>query len=153
MRVVADTGPLVAAAVRGDQAHALSAALVSALGRDLLIPAPVIVEVDQLLRARVGSHVARLFLGSLAGGEHSVAHLSPGLLRRAAEIDARFAELDLGFADACVMAVAERHDLPVLTFDFRDFRAAPPSNGYWRLVVDEHRYAASVTPRAPDADR
>lgn len=29
------------------------------LGRDLLIPEPVIVEVDQLLRSRVGGHAAR----------------------------------------------------------------------------------------------
>jgi hypothetical protein len=39
------------------------------------------------------------------------------------------------------MAYAERHELPILTFDFEDFRAAPPESGYWRLVIDESRYA------------
>jgi hypothetical protein len=38
------------------------------------------------------------------------------------------------------MAFAERHDLPILTFDFRDFRATAPERGDWRLVVDESRY-------------
>jgi len=33
------------------------------------------------------------------------------------------------------MALAERDDLPILTFDFRDFRATQPRRGYWRLVV------------------
>ncbi len=141
MRVVADTGPLVAAANRRDQAHSLAAALVTQLGRDLLVPDPVLVEVDQLLRTRVSSHAARLFLQALAIGEHTIGFLSPGMLRRAVEIDARFADLDLGLVDTAVMAWAERHDLPILTFDFAHFRAAQPPGGYWRLVIDEARYA------------
>ncbi len=143
MKVVCDTGPLMSAANRKDRAHALAAALVTRLGRDLLVPVPVVVEVDQLLRARVGPGAARQFLAALAGGEHSVAFLTPGLLRRAAEIDAHYADLDLGFTDAAVMAYAERGNLPVLTFDFEDFCAAPPPGGYWRLIVDEARYEES----------
>jgi hypothetical protein len=69
---------------------------VTELGRDLLIPGPVLVEVDQLLRARVGAGSARLFLDATAAAEHTVAFLSAGLLRRAIEIDGRFADLDLG---------------------------------------------------------
>jgi hypothetical protein len=65
----------------------LASALVSRLGRDLLVPEPVIVEVDQLLRSRVGGHAARLFLAALAAGEHETAFLTAGLLRRATEID------------------------------------------------------------------
>ncbi len=67
-----------------------------------------------------------------------------GLGARAAEIDERYRDLDLGFVDAAIMAYAERHDLPILTFDFEDFRAAPPEDGYWRLVVDEERYREAV---------
>jgi predicted nucleic acid-binding protein len=108
------------------------------------VPAPVIVEVDQLARARVGAHAARLFLAALDAGEHDVAYLSPGILRRAIEIDRRYGDLDLGLADASVMALAERHRLPILTFDFEHFRATKPPRGYWRLVVDEARYAEST---------
>jgi predicted nucleic acid-binding protein len=102
------------------------------------------VEVDQLLHSRVGGHAARLFLGALDAGEHDVAYMSAGLLRRATEIDDRFASLDLGFADAAVMAVAERTRLPILTFDFEHFRATTPRRGFWRLVVDESRYAEAT---------
>jgi predicted nucleic acid-binding protein len=137
----------VAAANRRDQAHLLAAELVTRLGRDLVVPEAVIVEVDQLLRSRVGGHAARLFLAALTAGEHSVAFLTPALLRRAAEIDARHADLGLGFTDASVMALAERHDHPILTFDFEHFRAAPPQHGYWRLVVDESRYAEAIGAR------
>jgi predicted nucleic acid-binding protein len=113
---------------------------VTELGRDLLVPEPVIVEVDQLLRSRVGGYAARLFLEAVAEGEHVVVNLSPALLRRAVEIDASFADLGLGYTDAAVMAIAERDRLPVLTFDFEHFRATRPAQGFWRLVVDEHRY-------------
>ena len=114
------------------------------LGRELVVLDPVIVEVDQLLRARVNRDAGVAFLSAMAKGEHAVDFMTQGLVRRAAEIDAQFRDLDLGFVDASIMAYAERHDLPILTFDFEDFRAAPPRGGYWRLVVDEERYQDAV---------
>jgi predicted nucleic acid-binding protein len=118
--------------------------LVTRIGRNLVVPEPVIVEVDQLARARVGAHAARLFLAALDAGEHEIAYLFPGIFRRAIEIDHRYADLDLGLADASVMALAERRRLPILTFDFEHFRATQPPQGYWRLVVDEARYVEST---------
>ncbi len=70
--------------------------------------------------------------------------LTPGLLQRAVEIDAQYADLDLGIVNASVMAIAERHDLPILTFDCARFRAAQPATGQWRLVIDEAQYTAAV---------
>jgi predicted nucleic acid-binding protein len=129
---------------RRDQAHLLARSLVARLGRNVLVPLPVAVEIDHLLRARRGAAAARAFLGALATGEHVVEFLTPGLLQRAVELDAQYADLDLGLADTSVMAIAERHDLPVLTFDFAHFRATRPATGEWRLVVDEAQYAESV---------
>jgi predicted nucleic acid-binding protein len=85
-----------------------------------------------------------LFLRALAVGAHSTVFLSPGLLRRAVELDTEYADLDLGLVDASVMAFAERHGLPVLTFDFSHFRATQSPTGPWRLVVSEAQYAESV---------
>jgi uncharacterized protein len=141
MKVVADTGPLLAAANRRDKAHRLAAALVTELGRELVVLDVVLVEVDQLLRAQVHRRAAARFLQAMADGEHQVVFLSQGLLKRAVEIDTKFSSLDLGLVDASVMAYAERHDMPVFTFDFKDFRAARPKSGYWKLVIDESRYA------------
>jgi len=140
VRVLTDTGPLLAAVNRRDRAHALAAALVTELGRDLIVLDTVIGEVDQLLRARVSREGAAKFLAAMVRGEHAIDFMTQGLIRRAAEIDGKYRDLDLGFVDAGLMAYAERHDLPILTFDFEDFRAAPPDSGYWRLVLDEHRY-------------
>lgn len=144
MKVIADTGPLVAAANRRDRAHELAAAIVIASGRDLVIPTLVLAEADHLLRTRVGVQSARLLLGAVTSGQHAVAYMTIELLRRATEIDVQYGDLDLGLTDASVMAVAEREDAPVLTFDFEDFRAVPSASGPWELVVDESRYLDSV---------
>jgi uncharacterized protein len=144
LKVLADTGPLLAAAYRNDPAHELAWPLVTALGHDLLVLDPVLVEADHLLRQRSGPHAARSLVASIAAGEHLAGFLSPGLLRRASEIDAQYADLNLGFVDASLMAYAERHNLPILTFDFADFRATRPATGHWRLLVDEAAYAREV---------
>jgi uncharacterized protein len=117
---------------------------VARFGRDLIVPDTVAVEVDYLVRSRFGATPARQFLRALADGAHTVAFLTPGLLRRAAELDAQYADLDLGLVDASVMAIAERHDLPILTFDFAHFRATKPARGHWRLVIDEKTLAAAL---------
>lgn len=114
------------------------------IGRDLVVPGPVIVEVDQLARSRVGAHAARLFLASIEAGEHEAAHLTVNVFRRAVEIDRRYGGLDLGLADTAVMALAERLRAPILTFDFAHFRATRPPRGHWRLIVDEARYREST---------
>lgn len=129
---------------RRDRAHDLATALVTGFGRDLVVPIPVIAEVDHLVRSRIGADAARAFLAALASGEHRVAEVTPGLLRRATEIDAQHADLDLGFVDAAVMAFAERSELSILTFDFQDFRATRPVHGHWRLVVDEAVYTRAT---------
>jgi predicted nucleic acid-binding protein len=144
VKVVADTGVFVAAANERDEAHGLAGALVTELGRNLIALDTVVVETEHLLRARVGVRAARLFLESIAQGEHDTAYLTPALLRRAVEIDGRYLDLGLGIADASIMAYAERHKLPILTFDFEHFRATQPARGYWRLVVDEARYRDAV---------
>ena len=91
------------------------------------------------MRRRGAAHGARRLLGAVATGIHRPAFLSPGLLERAAELDATYADLDLGLVDASIMAYAERHDLPILTFDFRDFRATESARGPWRLVLSEEQ--------------
>ena len=141
MAVVADSAPLIAAGVRQDNFHRLAVRLVAAAGRDLIVPDPVVVEVDWMLRDRVGPATARLFLDALVDGAWQRAQLSPSLFAAAREIDREHADLDLGFVDASVMAVARATDSAILTFDFTHFRAATPKRGRpWRLMIDEAEY-------------
>ncbi len=139
--VVCDTGPLLAAADRRAKAHRIAAELIARLGRKAVLLDVVLAEADYMIRKRVGAHSARLLLRAAASGAHTAAFLSPGLVRRAAELDAAYADLDLGVVDAAIMAYAERHELPILTFDFRDFRATESRHGPWRLLLHEDQLA------------
>ena len=94
-----------------------------------------------MLRDRGGPEYARRFLNALTAGTYQRATLSPSLFAAACAIDRAHADLDLGFVDASVMAVAEATNSAVMTFDFTHFRAAPPTKGRaWRLMVDEMEY-------------
>ncbi|MGH2499994.1 MAG: type II toxin-antitoxin system VapC family toxin [Candidatus Limnocylindria bacterium] len=142
--IVADTGPLLAAADSGDEAHRLGAALIVRAGRDLVVPDAVAAEADSLIRRRVGSPVARAFLASLAAGKPRRVSLPASLLARAVAIDRQYPHLDLGIVDASVMALAEAEACPILTFDFTDFRATRAATGPWRLLVSEASYLDAI---------
>lgn len=144
LRAVADTGPLVAAVNARERSHRVARHLVASFGRSLLVPMPVIAETDHMLRSRIGLGPARSFLSALAEGAHEIGPLPKGLFRRAVEIDRQYADLDLGLADASVMATAEHHRLPILTFDFADFRAAPGREGPWPLVISEEQLVRAL---------
>ncbi len=143
-KILIDTGPLVSALDARDSAHSLAAPVLAKLRRQAVVPTPVLAEVDHFIRSRVGGAAARSFLKSVVGGLFEISYLSAGLLRRAGELDRRYPALELGFADTCTMAIAERHDLPIFTFDFADFRATESAAGPWRLVLDEQAYQAAL---------
>jgi uncharacterized protein len=145
-KISVDTGPLVSAIDARDSAHGSATSVLSNLRRRAMIPTPVLAEVDHFVGKRVGGFAARAFLKEVAGGVHEVAYLSAVLLRRAVELDNRYADLNLGFADTSLMAIAERHELPILTFDFADFRATESASGPWQLVIDERAYARLSRP-------
>jgi predicted nucleic acid-binding protein len=139
--VVADSAPLIAAASRTDAFHMLARRLVAAAGRELIVPDPVVVEVDWMLRHRVDAATARRFLQALASGAHQRGTISPSVFAAACAIDQAYADLDLGLVDASVMAIASATDSAILTFDFTHFRAAAPKRGRaWRLMIDEAEY-------------
>lgn len=140
MKVLVDTAPVVAAIHSGDSAHEMARTVMSKLRRNAVLPSPVLVEADHLIRARSGPTAARLFLKAVAHGHHEVAYMTANLLRRATELDDKYADLKLGFVDTSVMAIAERHEMPIFTFDFRGFRATESAAGPWRLAMDEHAF-------------
>ncbi|HUQ41982.1 MAG TPA: PIN domain-containing protein [Candidatus Limnocylindrales bacterium] len=145
MAVVVDTGPLLAAALKRDEAHELAASLLGFGGRDLLIPDPVVVECESILRRRNAGEAARRLLAALVKGVWVRVPLTPSLFAHATAIDRHYRDLDLGLVDCAVMAVAASTRGAVLTFDFRDFRGAPPrAGGAWDLVIDERAYQRAV---------
>lgn len=138
MRVVADSGPLIAFVDRSERAHRVARRLVHEIGPDLLVPDGVVAEVDIVLRRRIGATAGGAFLKDVGAGMLRRVPLDSYLFERAVQYDERYAALDLGIVDALVMALAEAERATILTFDFQDFRAARPlRGGWWRLLVDE----------------
>lgn len=126
MTLVLDTGPIVAALNQQDPDHSSCAALL-ADADDLLIPSPILVEVDYWLVKLGGTEVWTGFVADIIRGAYRVMHPDDADLARAAELEHTYRELDLGFVDASIIALCERLDeATVATLDRRHFSVVRP---------------------------
>jgi predicted nucleic acid-binding protein len=124
LTVVCDTGVLVGAAARRDRHHRVcSEALERWRRAGLVVPVTVAVEVDYLLRTRVGSDVARAFLSDVDAGRFLLEPVGAASFARAVALDRQHADLDVGLVDGTVVAVAEQlGSHAILTLDHSHFR-------------------------------
>lgn len=123
MAVILDTGILYASYDRSDAWHERAVELFEIESRALIVPSPVIPEVDHLL-ARIGPAARHAFYRGLAESHYFIAELPRERYGRILEINEQFAGLDLGFVDAAVIAIAESLELMrIATTDRRDFTA------------------------------
>jgi predicted nucleic acid-binding protein len=124
--VIADAGGLLRALARTSDGVAafpeFQKILISASA--IIVPGLVLAEVDYFLRdqRRVMRKLIAEIFDPKTRYEYEVPF--PSDMVRALELDARFAELDLGLVDGMVAAIAERRRVyRVLTTDRRDFSA------------------------------
>lgn len=127
MALVLDTGPAYATLDRRDAAFERTHLLLPASRERLVVPAPVLVEVDQLVSRWLPPRVFVGFLDDIAAGAYQVEELLPADYQRIGELCARYADLVIGFVDAAVLAVVERLNEPKLaTLDHRHFGLMRP---------------------------
>lgn len=127
--ILADTGPLVAGANSRDRHHQACRDLLLNHPGPMLVPAPVVVEVCQLLASRQGADAEAAFLRTLGASDLHVVDLDPADYTRAAALVTQYADLPLGAVDACVIAVAERLRVSeVATLDRRHFSVVRPTH-------------------------
>lgn len=118
--ITLDTSGLFALLNRRDPAHAkVRRALLSDPG-PYLVPAGILGEITYLLERRYGVRTLDTFLADLENGTFRL-ECGDDDLRRVRVLVDRYADLPLGFADAAVIACAERSGGAVLTLDRRDF--------------------------------
>ena len=118
--ITLDTSGLVALLNRRDpDHHRARIALLEDRG-PYLIPAGILAEVAYMIEQRFGLSILDLFLADLETGAYSL-DCGDRDLPRIRALVRRYADLPLGFADAAVVACAERSGGRVLTFDLRDF--------------------------------
>jgi uncharacterized protein len=124
--LILDTGPIVAALNAEDPDHQRCVDLITSAS-DLLIPSPVLVEVDYWLIKLGGPGVWKQFVADIARGAYRVLHPNDADLVRAAELEQTYANLDLGLVDACTISLCERlGETIVATLDKRHFPIVRP---------------------------
>lgn len=122
MAVVLDTGVVYAYYDRQDTWHEKSVELLKSEPGQLVLPSPIIPEVDHLLGVRLGGRAQTTFYRGLASGSYFVADLPQGGYQRVLDLNDRFDDLRLGFVDASIVAIAESLSLRrVATTDRRHF--------------------------------
>ena len=122
MSLLLDTGIVYAYYDRSDDWHGRARDLLRAESRGLILPAPVIPEIDHLLGARLGDRSRLTFYGGILSGHFLVADLPRQVYGRVTDINKQFADLSLGFVDAAIVILAETLDVPrVATTDRRHF--------------------------------
>jgi uncharacterized protein len=127
LALVLDTGPIVALLDSADPEHERCVAMVERTGEDLVVPAPVLVEVDYWLLKLYGHEPWSTFVEDVASGAYRLEQLRADDLVRAAELERTYDSLDLGLVDASVIVICERlGEEKVATLDRRDFEVVRP---------------------------
>jgi hypothetical protein len=125
--LILDTGPLYASLDRSDSDHAACRALIEQADEPLVVPAPVLVEVDYWIARRLHAGALVALLSDIEAGAYLVADLDTADYARVRELCDRYADGDIGFVDAAVLATVERfNESKLATLDRRHFGILRP---------------------------
>src|SRR4051794_28838952 len=107
MSLVLDSGPLYASLDRRDANHDPCLELIVTTFEPLVIPAPVLVEVDYWIHRRLHPDISVALLDDILNGVYVVMDLLSTDYQRVRDICGRYADADIGFVDAAVLAIVE----------------------------------------------
>jgi hypothetical protein len=128
--LILDTGVLYAALDENDSDHEACADLIAHSTEQLVVPGPVLVEVDYWLRKNATIDAWVAFAEDLRSGAFVLWAMDAPLVLRAATLQARFADQGLGFVDAAVFCTCELlGEKKVATLDHRHFGVLRDSQG------------------------
>jgi uncharacterized protein len=127
LALILDTGPLFAAMDRSDADHERCAALVESATEPIVIPAPVVVEIDWLSGRRLLPDAFLSLLEDIRDRRLAVEDLRIEDYERCRELVDRYRNLPLGFVDAAVLSIVERlGEAKLATLDHRHFAVVRP---------------------------
>jgi len=97
------------------------------IDEQVIVPSPVIVEMDWLAGQRLHPDAFLSFLADIEEGRLGIVDLETHDYRRVSELLDRYRDLPLGFVDAAVLAVVERlRETKLATLDHRHFTIVRP---------------------------
>ena len=117
-----DTGPLVAVINRGDPHHTACAEILRAHGEPFYTTLQVMTEAMYLCERYLGWLAQKALWQMLLRGDLLLEHPSPQELLRMAELMEKYRDHPMDFADASLVALAERLSLTrIFTLEYKDF--------------------------------
>jgi uncharacterized protein len=136
--LILDTGPIVAYLDSSDPDRPRCRRLIEETKELRIIPAPVLVEVDYFAAVRAHPRVMVSFLNDIVNDSFRVEELAPSDYERVRDLCESYADSDIGFVDAAVLAVVERLNEPkVATLDHRHFRMLRPRHVESLILLPE----------------
>lgn len=129
MTAILDTSFLFATANSKDRNHSRVLDVARTINDPLILPVSVIPEVCYLIASRLGHQAMRLFLKQLVASNTILESITATDLQRVTKILDQYAESQLDFVDATLIAIAERRNITrILTLDRRDFSIVRPKH-------------------------
>ncbi len=127
MTAILDTSFLLALTNTKDRNHSRVLNTARALSDSLMLPISVLPEVCYLIASRLGHVAMRRFLQELVASDTILEPITLYDLERISEILGQYADSQLDFVDATIIAIAERQNISrILTLDRRDFTIIRP---------------------------
>src|ERR1700722_5987482 len=130
MALIADSGAIYALYDARDRHHSAVARVIDDESGAIVVPMAILAEIDYFLRVRLGNRALFRFLEGVAIGGFSLEPFTSQDLNGCQALLKTYADLNLGLADAGVIATAERLGTRrILTVDERHFRVVRAADG------------------------
>jgi predicted nucleic acid-binding protein len=132
--MLTDAGPLVAVFDKRDGSHAICLEIVKNIKTPFITIMPVVTEAFYLLR--YSWHTQNKLWEAIEQGLLRIYNIDAKMLRRCRELMGKYHDLPMDFADASLVAVAEKENISkIFTLDHKDFKVyRTKSNKSFRLL-------------------
>lgn len=128
--LIVDTSGLLAAIDADQRQHARSREVLETREGPFLLSPFALAELDYLLATKVGQREQLALLEEVGRGAFRLESFSNSDVKSAVSILDRYADLQLGLADASNVVIADRYrTTEILTLDERRFRTMLPDSG------------------------
>lgn len=138
MALVLDTGVLYAALYRDDPDHPRCAELLLDTKEQLVVPEPVLVELDYWLARAASVDAWVAFVEDISAGAYKLWPVDVDLLVKSMRLQQRFSDQPIGFVDAAVFSMCEvLGEDKVGTLDRRHFGVLRGEDGRMLRIVPD----------------
>ena len=121
--IILDTSGLLAAIDASQRSHEAARQALEGSAPPWILSPFVLAELDYLLATRVSQSAERALLGEVGRGVYRLEALEASEIVAAERLIGRYAELEIGLADASLVVLANRYGVrDLLTLDERHFR-------------------------------